>query len=167
MVEEILDDEAELQASEKKDATNDGGSENAGDSEPQKSTTSTPNSPQAARQPEFQERQIDEDLFIQEPNIEVTDLDDIEDLPAGDSTRTIGQKSNGAGDGINVGDNGVEGCLQVKIKEEPKDDDEADEEDALFEDVGTIESSVIEIACSGDHQSPSPITPVIPMEEGT
>ncbi|XP_035773980.1 uncharacterized protein LOC118456936 isoform X2 [Anopheles albimanus] len=156
VVEEILDDEAELQASEKGNAANDG---DVGESEPQKSSTSRPNSPQAARQPEFQERQIDEDLFIQEPNIEVTDLDDIED--------TIAQKSNGAGDGTSAGHNDVEGgCLQIKIKEEPKDEDEADEEDALFEDVGTIESSVIEIACGGgDHHSPNPITTTIPMEE--
>ncbi|XP_050085054.1 uncharacterized protein LOC126570945 [Anopheles aquasalis] len=166
VVEEILDDEAELQASEKKNASNEGDSGEAGDSEAPKSSTSRPTSPQAARQPEFQERQIDEDLFIQEPNIEVTDLDDIEDLPAGESTRTVGQKSNGGpGDGTGVGDNSVEGCFQVKIKEEPKDEDEADEEDALFEDVGTIESSVIDIACGGDHQSPNPTTTTIPMEE--
>ncbi|XP_049536265.1 uncharacterized protein LOC125951454 isoform X2 [Anopheles darlingi] len=165
VVEEILDDEAELLASEKKSAANDGGSDDAGDSEAQKSSTSKPNSPQAPRQPEFQERQIDEDLFIQEPNIEVTDLDDIEDFPAGGGSRTVTQPSNGAGDGTTGGDNDAEGCLQIKIKEEPKDEDEADEEDALFEDVGTIESSVIEIACGSDHQSPNPITTTIPMEE--
>uniref|UniRef100_A0A2M4A1N7 Putative mrna cleavage and polyadenylation factor i/ii complex subunit pcf11 n=1 Tax=Anopheles triannulatus TaxID=58253 RepID=A0A2M4A1N7_9DIPT len=162
VVEEILDDETELQASEKKDDAHDGdGSETT-----QKTSTSRPNSPQAPRQPEFQERQIDEDLFIQEPNIEVTDLDDIEDLPTGESARTSAQRSNGAADGTSGGENDTESCLHVKIKEEPKDEDEADEEDALFEDVGTIESSVIDIACGGDHRSPNPpITTTIPMEE--
>uniref|UniRef100_A0AAG5D028 Pre-mRNA cleavage complex 2 protein Pcf11 n=1 Tax=Anopheles atroparvus TaxID=41427 RepID=A0AAG5D028_ANOAO len=125
VVEEILDDEVE--------------EPNGGDTATEDailpdelSATKSP----IARQPEFQERQIDEDLFIQEPNIEVTDLDEIEDRPVSDTAHLTD-----AGDGSSS----LSSLLRVKIKEEPKEDDEVDEEDALFEDVGTIESSLLEI----------------------
>uniref|UniRef100_A0A182PRR4 Pre-mRNA cleavage complex 2 protein Pcf11 n=1 Tax=Anopheles epiroticus TaxID=199890 RepID=A0A182PRR4_9DIPT len=122
VVQEILDDDGDEQMDEKKET---------GDMSEE--TIATAKSP---RQPEFQERQIDEDLFIQEPNIEVTDLDTIEDKPPGESV-----SGNGSQD-----PNSLSSLLNVKIKEEPKEEDEADEEDALFEEVGTIESSLVEVA---------------------
>lgn len=65
----------------------------------------------------------DPDVEIQEPHIPITDLDDIEDNPT--SSMDDIQISNGSP------------FTNIKIKEEPKDDDEIDEEDA-FEDVGTV-----------------------------
>ncbi|XP_053697844.1 uncharacterized protein LOC128744695 isoform X2 [Sabethes cyaneus] len=77
------------------------------------------------------ETRIDDDLAIQEPTIEnitVNDLDESEEagLSAGGMLEAA-----------------LDDTSQIKVKEEPKDDDEVDEEDALFEDVGTIESSLI------------------------
>ncbi|KFB43760.1 AGAP001271-PA-like protein [Anopheles sinensis] len=134
VVEEILDDDAE-------EPSGDGAADPNGDEPVAKSPM--------ARQPEFQERQIDEDLFIQEPNIEVTDLDDIEDKPASSGTGS-GQPADGAG-GAGGDENSLSSLLRVKIKEEPKEDDEVDEEDALFEEVGTIESSLLDV---NEHSSP-------------
>ncbi|XP_055540446.1 uncharacterized protein LOC129727068 [Wyeomyia smithii] len=78
------------------------------------------------------ETRIDDDLAIQEPTIEnitVNDLDESEDT--GISSSRMLDAAHGE-------------PAPVKVKEEPKDDDEVDEEDALFEDVGTIESSLIQ-----------------------
>lgn len=64
------------------------------------------------------------DVEIQEPVIPITDLDDIEDIPNSNiSIDDSTQLSHGSP------------FAMVKIKEEPKDDD--DEEDA-FEEVGTV-----------------------------
>uniref|UniRef100_A0A182K1H3 CID domain-containing protein n=1 Tax=Anopheles christyi TaxID=43041 RepID=A0A182K1H3_9DIPT len=130
VVEEILDDDGDEQADEKKEVDGDGASAAAEAQVDEAKSTKSP-------RPEFQERQIDEDLFIQEPNIEVTDLDTIEDKPPGESV--------GAADG-SQDPNSLSSLLQVKIKQEPKEEDDADEEDALFEEVGTIESSMVEVA---------------------
>ncbi|XP_055614328.1 pre-mRNA cleavage complex 2 protein Pcf11-like isoform X2 [Uranotaenia lowii] len=99
--------------------------------------------------PQIIETRIDDDLVIQEPTIEkidVTNMDESEDLGKSVSPPKI-----------------------IKVKQEPKDDDEIDEEDALFEDVGTIESSmIIEDEMSKDagtvdlESLPSPRTP--PLE---
>lgn len=131
VVEEILDDDE--QAAEKKE----GDAEAAEQSSTVDEAKSTAGSAKSPR-PEFQERQIDEDLFIQEPNIEVTDLDTIEDKPPGESGEGA---SNGGQDPSTLSS-----LLRVKIKQEPKEEDDADEEDALFEEVGTIESSLVEVA---------------------
>ncbi|XP_053671318.1 uncharacterized protein LOC128721574 [Anopheles nili] len=137
MVEEILDDDTDDPPNGVKEVDETSYTDD-------ESTIKAAKSPTGLRQPEFQERQIDEDLFIQEPNIEVTDLDEIEDKPAATPTST----GIGADDGE---ENSLSSLLRVKIKEEPQEEDDADEEDALFEDVGTIESSMIEIV---DHRSP-------------
>ncbi|XP_061504313.1 uncharacterized protein LOC1281907 [Anopheles gambiae] len=131
VVEEILDDDE--QAAEKKE----GDAEAAEQSSTVDEAKSVAGSAKSPR-PEFQERQIDEDLFIQEPNIEVTDLDTIEDKPPGESGEGA---SNGGQDPSTLSS-----LLRVKIKQEPKEEDDADEEDALFEEVGTIESSLVEVA---------------------
>uniref|UniRef100_A0A182M518 PCFS4-like zinc finger domain-containing protein n=1 Tax=Anopheles culicifacies TaxID=139723 RepID=A0A182M518_9DIPT len=132
VVEEILDDDGDEQPNgEKGDGDSSAAAEGHEESAEASGTVKSP------RQPEFQERQIDEDLFIQEPNIEVTDLDEIEDKPSEPS-------DGGAADGA-IGANTLSSLLHVKIKQEPKEEDEADEEDALFEDVGTIESSLVEV----------------------
>ncbi|XP_058118043.1 uncharacterized protein LOC131260360 [Anopheles coustani] len=136
VVEEILDDDAE-------EPSGDAAADPNGDETVPKSPT--------ARQPEFQERQIDEDLFIQEPNIEVTDLDDIEDKPPAASGTGSGQSAADGAGGAVGDENSLSSLLRVKIKEEPKEDDEVDEEDALFEEVGTIESSLLEV---NEHSSP-------------
>lgn len=64
------------------------------------------------------------DVEIQEPHIPITDLDDIDDVPMNilDETST-------------------NSFTMIKIKEEPKDDFEEEEEDA-FEDVGTMVSAI-------------------------
>uniref|UniRef100_A0A182NQP0 CID domain-containing protein n=1 Tax=Anopheles dirus TaxID=7168 RepID=A0A182NQP0_9DIPT len=136
VVEEILDDDAEEDRTAGASAKKEG---DGADTE-KKEESNDPTAVRSPRQPEFQERQIDEDLFIQEPNIEVTDLDLIEDKPIDETAQTNGKDGSGAG-----GENSLSSLLRVKIKEEPKEDDEADEEDALFEDVGTIESSLLEV----------------------
>uniref|UniRef100_A0A182QI56 CID domain-containing protein n=1 Tax=Anopheles farauti TaxID=69004 RepID=A0A182QI56_9DIPT len=145
VVEEILDDEEDRSggaSATKPGDTNGDAAESEKNEEPLATVAKSP------RQPEFQERQIDEDLFIQEPNIEVTDLDLIEDKPIDETAQTDGK-------GDADGENSLSSLLRVKIKEEPKDDDEeADEEDALFEDVGTIESSLLEV---DEHSSPPAI----------
>ncbi|XP_052868953.1 uncharacterized protein LOC128274711 [Anopheles cruzii] len=153
VVEEILDDDAE-----------DGAANEGAPPAPVDTTVASGvgvASPVVQR-PEFQERQVDEDVFIQEPNIEVTDLDDIEDQPEGDHH---GATASGAGgDGTGAEDT-ASSVLQVRIKQEPKDEDEGDEEDALFEDVGTIESSLIEVA--DDRRSPSSSNAVVGSNPST
>uniref|UniRef100_A0A182VVW6 Pre-mRNA cleavage complex 2 protein Pcf11 n=1 Tax=Anopheles minimus TaxID=112268 RepID=A0A182VVW6_9DIPT len=130
VVEEILDDDGDEQPNGEKDT--DGCAAGEGHEE----AVEAPATVKSPRQPEFQERQIDEDLFIQEPNIEVTDLDEIEDKPADAVSADAGAADDGQG---------AASLLHVKIKQEPKEEDDADEEDALFEDVGTIESSLVEV----------------------
>uniref|UniRef100_A0A182T5Z6 Uncharacterized protein n=1 Tax=Anopheles maculatus TaxID=74869 RepID=A0A182T5Z6_9DIPT len=143
VVEEILDDDGDEQPNGEKEAVEGGSTVGAG-AEDGEESSETPGNVKSPRQPEFQERQIDEDLFIQEPNIEVTDLDEIEDKPD--------DSASGEGGTANGGQGELSSLLRVKIKQEPKEEDEADEEDALFEDVGTIESSLVEV------ENPSPNT---------
>lgn len=77
------------------------------------------------------------DVQILEPQISVCDLDEIEDLPEDETAAT------GEADTVNQ--------LQVKIKEEPKYDGYADEnEDDAFEDVGTFEGEAIGIIDDGN-----------------
>ncbi|XP_058062799.1 uncharacterized protein LOC131212794 [Anopheles bellator] len=159
VVEEILDDDAEDEAG------NEGAPPAAAAAAPPADPTAASGdvAPPVVQRAEFQERQVDEDVFIQEPNIEVTDLDDIEDQPEGSDHGATGT-SNGAGGGAGAED-ARPSVLQVKIKQEPKDEYEGDEEDALFEDVGTIESSLIEVA--DDRRSPSSnVVGSNPTEEG-
>ncbi|XP_049279637.1 uncharacterized protein LOC125762019 isoform X1 [Anopheles funestus] len=144
VVEEILDDDGDEQPNGENEAEGGGAAEDRLE-EPAVASGNV----KSPRQPEFQERQIDEDLFIQEPNIEVTDLDEIEDKPVDELSGDGGEANDGQGES---GVNSLSSLLRVKIKQEPKEEDEADEEDALFEDVGTIESSLIEV------DEPSPIT---------
>ncbi|XP_050071761.1 uncharacterized protein LOC126559634 [Anopheles maculipalpis] len=138
VVEEILDDDGDEQPSGEKEGDGVVATDGAAEADEESSGAAIGNV-KSPRQPEFQERQIDEDLFIQEPNIEVTDLDEIEDKPIDSTSGEPGTVDGGQ-------------LLCVKIKQEPKEDDEADEEDALFEDVGTIESSLVEV------ENPSPAT---------
>lgn len=95
------------------------------------STDAAPSSEPPA--PKIIETRIDDDIAIQEPTIERIDVNDLDDSDAHMSA---------AAPAI------TDECSQmsVKVKEEPKDDDEedVDEEDELFEDVGTIESSMVE-----------------------
>lgn len=80
--------------------------------------------------PRIIETRIDDDIAIQEPSIERIDVNDLDDSDAqGCSSAALADESS---------------QMSVKVKEEPKDDDEVDEEDELFEDVGTIESSMVE-----------------------
>lgn len=73
------------------------------------------------------------DVQILEPQISVMDLDDFEDLPE-DS----------------VGDANQTNPVQVKIKEEPKYEGYADEnEDDAFEDVGTFEGVAVGLLDEG------------------
>ncbi|XP_039447770.1 uncharacterized protein LOC120427014 isoform X1 [Culex pipiens pallens] len=79
-------------------------------------------------EPQIIETRIDDDLAIQEPTIEnitVNDLDESEEFRSGGP------------------DESSQTSQPIKVKEEPKDDDEIDEEDAQFEDVGTLEQSVM------------------------
>uniref|UniRef100_A0A1Q3FY43 Pre-mRNA cleavage complex 2 protein Pcf11 n=1 Tax=Culex tarsalis TaxID=7177 RepID=A0A1Q3FY43_CULTA len=81
----------------------------------------------SAQEPQIIETRIDDDIAIQEPTIEnitVNDLDESEELR-------------------NVPDESSQTSQPIKVKEEPRDQDEIDEEDAQFEDVGTLESSVM------------------------
>lgn len=81
------------------------------------------------QEPKIIETRIDDDIAIQEPTIERIDVNDLDDSEAHVKSKpTVDEKSQ----------------MSVKVKEEPKDDDEMDEEDELFEDVGTIESSMVE-----------------------
>ncbi|XP_058825556.1 uncharacterized protein LOC131685686 [Topomyia yanbarensis] len=77
----------------------------------------------APQEPKITETRIDDDITIQEPTIEKIDVNDLDESGPMDETSQTSQ---------------------FKVKEEPKDDDEVDEEDALFEDVGTIESAVVQ-----------------------
>lgn len=80
-------------------------------------------------EPQIIETRIDDDLAIQEPTIEnitVNDLDESEEFRSGGPD-----------------DEGSQTSQPIKVKEEPRDEDEIDEEDAQFEDVGTLEQSVM------------------------
>ncbi|XP_053668555.1 uncharacterized protein LOC128718962 [Anopheles marshallii] len=151
VVEEILDDDGDEPPNPEKEA--EGG---AATEEGHEALAGASGNVKSPRQPEFQERQIDEDLFIQEPNIEVTDLDEIEDKPIDSCSADAGAADGGHGES---GANSLSSLLRVKIKQEPKEEDDADEEDALFEDVGTIESSLVEV------DEPSPATNNVAEEE--
>ncbi|XP_058455421.1 uncharacterized protein LOC131432880 [Malaya genurostris] len=82
------------------------------------------------------ETRIDDDIVIQEPTIEKIDVNDLDESEEIDPSTRLS--------GILDENSQMSPSSQVKVKEEPKDDDEVDEEDALFEDVGTIESVVVQ-----------------------
>lgn len=89
------------------------------------------------------ETRIDDDIAIREPTIEridVNDLDESEDVDASKAPGALDENSQSSQSSLSV----------VKVKMEPKEDDEVDEEDALFEDVGTIESSMVEVTKEPD-----------------
>lgn len=79
------------------------------------------------QEPKIIETRIDDDIAIQEPTIERIDVNDLDESDS--NVKPSGTTPSRA---------------PVKVKQEPKDDDEVDEEDELFEDVGTIESSMVE-----------------------
>ncbi|XP_055637701.1 uncharacterized protein LOC129776214 [Toxorhynchites rutilus septentrionalis] len=102
------------------------------------------------QQPRIIETRIDDDIAIQEPSIEKIDVNDLDESEEMDTSCSV--------EATKAKDEAL-----VKVKEEPKDDDEIDEEDALFEDVGTIESSmIIEVAKEADtvdvEAVPSPVS---------
>lgn len=74
---------------------------------------------------------VDDDVQIQEPHIEITDLDLIDDIPANSPSSAPNDESS------QMSQNSL---FIVKIKEEPKDDGYEDED--AFEEVGTVENNI-------------------------
>lgn len=121
VVTEIPDDD-DIETLDSHSTADDGRTQSAAGGE-DAASKSTPQEPQII------ETRIDDDIAIQEPTIEnitVNDLDESEEF------------RNGV-----VPDESSQTSQPIKVKEEPKDEDEIDEEDAQFEDVGTLESSVM------------------------
>lgn len=123
VVTEIPDDD-DIETLDSHSTAEDGRTQSAADGEGD-GATSSKSMPQ---EPQIIETRIDDDIAIQEPTIEnitVNDLDESEEFRNG------------------VPDESSQTSQPIKVKEEPKDEDEIDEEDAQFEDVGTLESSVV------------------------
>lgn len=74
---------------------------------------------------------VDDDVQIQEPHIEITDLDLIDDIPPNSPSSAPNDESS------QMSQNSL---FIVKIKEEPKDDGYEDED--AFEEVGTVENNI-------------------------